>query len=168
MAPITRGFVEALESFARSNHLEVVTFEKKQRKEDVEAEYLRRFRAEEGLLFVGKAQEKARVFRTERRRNPHTGASYAWLYRSTAMVRDPALVLEDDPGPLFASVLCTRGQSLAIQRRSAADCAPWLGGPASGVSSPSHPGSSTRVPGGSARRSAARSLAPPEVASTAP
>ncbi len=38
------------------------------------------------MLFLGKAQEKAPVFRTERRKNPKTGASYAWLYRSTAMV----------------------------------------------------------------------------------
>jgi len=62
MAAMTRAFVEALESFARCNHLDVVTFEKKQRKEDVAAEYLRRFRAEEGLLFVGKAQERAQGF----------------------------------------------------------------------------------------------------------
>lgn len=64
----------------------MVTFEKRQRKKDVAAEYPARFRGEEGLLFIGKAQEKASVFRTERRKNPTTGASYAWLYRSTAMV----------------------------------------------------------------------------------
>src|SRR5712692_8077751 len=102
MAPMTRGFVDALESFARSNHLDVVTFEKKQRKEDVAAEYLRRFRGEEGLLFVGKAQEKAPVFRTERRKNPHTGASYAWLYRSTAMVNQYYFYAVDrNFGPFF-------------------------------------------------------------------
>ena len=102
MAPMTRAFVEALESFARSNRLDVVTFEKKQRKEDVAAEYLRRFRAEEGVLFVGKAQEKASVFRTERRRNPNTGASYAWLYRSTAMVNQYYFyALDRDFGPFF-------------------------------------------------------------------
>src|SRR5712692_1563965 len=102
MAPMTRGFVDALESFARSNHLDVVTFEKKQRKEEVAAEYLRRFRGEEGLLFVGKAQEKAPVFRTERRRNPQTGASYAWLFRSTAMVNQYYFYAVDrDFGPFF-------------------------------------------------------------------
>ena len=67
MTPMTRAFVEALEDFARSAGLDVVSFE-------------------EGVLFLGKAQEKAPVFRTERRTNPKTGASYAWLYRSTAMV----------------------------------------------------------------------------------
>jgi hypothetical protein len=61
MAPMTRTFVDAMESFVRSERLEVVVFEKKQRKEEVAAEYRRRFRGEEGLLFVGKAQEKASV-----------------------------------------------------------------------------------------------------------
>jgi len=102
MAPMTQAFVEALEDFARSEKLDVVTFEKKQRKDDVAAEYRARFRGEEGLLFVGKAQEKASVFRTERRRNPQTGASYAWLYRSTAMVNQYYIyALDRDFGPFF-------------------------------------------------------------------
>jgi len=33
-----------------------------------------------GVLFIGKAQEKTSVFRTERRRNEQTGATYPWLY----------------------------------------------------------------------------------------
>ena len=86
MAPMTQAFVKAVEEFARSEALDVVSFEKKRRKDEVAAEYRARFCGEEGLLFVGKAQEKAPVFRTQRRRNPNTGASYAWLYRSTAMV----------------------------------------------------------------------------------
>ncbi len=102
MAPMTRAFVEALEGYARSEGVEVVAFEKKQRKEDVAAEYRARFCGEEGVLFVGKAQEKASVFRTERRRNPKTGASYAWLYRSTAMVNQYYFyALDRDFGPFF-------------------------------------------------------------------
>jgi hypothetical protein len=102
MAPMTRDFVDALEAFARSQKLDVVSFEKKQRKEDVAAEYRARFGGEEGWLFLGKAQEKASVFRTERRKNPATGASYAWLYRSTAMVNQYYLYgLDRDFGPFF-------------------------------------------------------------------
>jgi hypothetical protein len=62
MAPMTRAFVDSVESYVRSEELDVVTFEKKQRKEDVAAEYRTRFRGDEGVLFVGKAQEKAAVF----------------------------------------------------------------------------------------------------------
>jgi hypothetical protein len=102
MAPLTRAFVDAIEGYARDEALEVVTFEKNQRKDDVAAEYRSRFSGDEGVLFVGKAQEKAPVFRTERRRNPTTGASYAWLHRSTAMVNQYYFyALDRDFGPFF-------------------------------------------------------------------
>ena len=45
-----------------------VRFEKGQRKDDVAKEHLAMFEGDEGVLFVGKAQEKASVFRTEKRR----------------------------------------------------------------------------------------------------
>jgi hypothetical protein len=102
MAPMTRGFVSALENYAQSEKLDIVTFEKKQRKEDVAAEYRDRFDGAEGVLFVGKAQEKVSVFRTKRRHNPNTGASYAWLYRSTAMVNQYYIyAIDRDFGPFF-------------------------------------------------------------------
>ena len=53
MAPMTRAFVESVEEFAGSEKLEVVTFDKKQRKDDVAAEYRGRFRGEEGILIRG-------------------------------------------------------------------------------------------------------------------
>ena len=102
MAPMTRTFVESLERFAQRENLDVITFEKKQRKDDVAREYRARFHETEGLLFVGKAQERAPVFRTERRRNPQTGASYAWLFRSTAMVNQYYFyAIDRDFGPFF-------------------------------------------------------------------
>jgi hypothetical protein len=102
MAPMTRAFVDALEGWAQSEKLDLVTFEKKQRKDDVAAEYRERYRGEEGVLFVGKAQEKVSVFRTQRRKNPETGASYAWLYRSTAVVNQYYIyAIDRDFGPFF-------------------------------------------------------------------
>ncbi len=94
--------MKAMEDFVRSEKLDLVSFEKNQRKDDVAAGYRARFHGEEGLLFVGKAQEKAAVFRTQRRKNPTTGASYAWLYRSTAMVNQYYFyALDRDFGPFF-------------------------------------------------------------------
>jgi len=102
MAPMTQRFIEALERFAVEEGLDVVTFQRGERKDDVAAEYRDRFRREEGLLFVGKAQEKAPVFRTGRRHNPDTGASYAWLYRSAAMVNQYYFyAIDRDFGPFF-------------------------------------------------------------------
>ena len=55
----------------------------------------------EGVLYIGKAQEKARVQRTQRRRRP-SGATYAWLVDSTAMVNHFYFyVFDDDFGPFF-------------------------------------------------------------------
>ncbi len=65
-------------------------------------EYLRQWSGGEGVLYIGKAQEKARVLRTERRRRPSTGATYAWLVDSTAMVNHFYFyVVDDDFGPFF-------------------------------------------------------------------
>lgn len=86
MAPMSRAFVEGIEAFAAREGIDLVTFRKRERKEDVAAKYLADFRGDEGVLFIGKAQEKASVIRTEKRRNPKTGAPYPWLVKSTAMV----------------------------------------------------------------------------------
>ena len=58
-------------------------------------------------MFIGKAQEKTPVFRTERRRNAKTGATYPWLVRSTAMVNHfYVYALDRDFGPFFLK-FCT-------------------------------------------------------------
>ena len=81
MAPMTRQFVSEIERFAEREGVDLVTFEKGQRKDDVAHDYLAGFGGEEGVLFVGKAQEKTTTFRTEKRRNAETGASYPWIVR---------------------------------------------------------------------------------------
>src|SRR5215210_4237997 len=86
MEPISRAFVAANERFAQQQGIPLITFTKGQRKDDVAAAYRATFTGEEGVLFIGKAQEKTAVFRTERRRHPATGQSYPWLVRSTALV----------------------------------------------------------------------------------
>ncbi|MBI4590391.1 MAG: hypothetical protein HY725_16300 [Candidatus Rokubacteria bacterium] len=73
MDPISKAFVAAIHAFVQDQGVPLIPFEKGQRKDDVMAEHLARFTAPEGLLFVGRAQEKARVVRTEKRRNPTTG-----------------------------------------------------------------------------------------------
>ena len=59
MAPMSRGFVAALDRFAVQNKVPVVSFQKGQRKDDVMKEHLLKFSATEGVVFIGKAQEKA-------------------------------------------------------------------------------------------------------------
>jgi hypothetical protein len=102
MSPISRRFVAALEGFVARHGIALVSFRKGQRKDDVMAEHLRKFQKEEGVVFVGKAQEKTNVFRTEKRRNPNTGRPYPWIVRSTAMVNHFYVYAVDrDFGPFF-------------------------------------------------------------------
>jgi hypothetical protein len=101
VAPLSERFVKAIERFVETEGLDLVTFKKGQRKDDVAQKYLASFIGEEGVLFVGKAQEKASVFRTEKRRNTD-GSTYPWIYRSTTPVNHYYLyILDRDFGPLF-------------------------------------------------------------------
>src|SRR5207249_10860129 len=59
IAPMSQRFVEGFERFVATHGIDLVTFEKGQRKDDVAQKYLAAFEGEEGVLFVGKAQEKA-------------------------------------------------------------------------------------------------------------
>jgi len=101
VAPISARFVQALETFVKTQGLDLVTFQKGQRKDDVAHQYLAKFAGDEGVLFVGKAQEKASVFRTEKRCDA-AGKKYPWIIRSTAMVNHYYVyILDRDFGPLF-------------------------------------------------------------------
>jgi hypothetical protein len=101
VAPMSERFVAAMAHFAETEGVDLVTFTKGQRKDEVAHEYLAAFEGEEGVLFIGKAQEKASVFRTERRRDA-AGKTYPWIYRSTTPVNHYYVSLLDrDFGPLF-------------------------------------------------------------------
>jgi hypothetical protein len=102
MSPMTRSFVAGLENFAARQGIELVRFEKGQRKDAVMAERLRHFSSQEGVVFIGKAQEKTPVFRTERRHSPRTGQPYPWIVRGSAMVNSYYVYAVDrDFGPFF-------------------------------------------------------------------
>jgi hypothetical protein len=101
VAPMSTAFVKAIEKFAVDQGVPLLTFEKGQRKDDVAKEHLARFTREEGVLFVGKAQEKVRTYRTEKRRD-EKGLTYPWLVTSTAMVNQFYFYAVDrDVGPFF-------------------------------------------------------------------
>jgi hypothetical protein len=102
MSPMTRRFVAKLEDFVARHGIALVQFRPGQRKDAVMAEHLRQFGCDEGIVFVGKAQEKTPVFRTERRRSPTTGRPYPWIVRRSAMVNNYYIYAVDrDFGPFF-------------------------------------------------------------------
>jgi hypothetical protein len=126
MSPISRTFVAMLERFVVQHEIPLVQFRKGQRKDTVMAEHLGKFHKQEGVVFVGKAQEKTPVFRTEKRRSPVTGLPYPWIVRSTAMVNHYYVYAVDrDFGPFFLKFctyfpfnakLCLNGHEYAKQQ----------------------------------------------------
>jgi hypothetical protein len=102
VTPMTEAFVRNIEEFVSAEGVDLVAFEKGQRKDAVTQTYLRSFGKSEGVVYVGKAQEKARVMRTERRRSRHTGGTYPWIVESTAMVNHYYFYcVDEDFGPFF-------------------------------------------------------------------
>ena len=102
MAPMSRNFVAGIERFAEAHGVDLVAFKRGERKEERMRERLRGFGGGEGVLFVGKAQEKTRVVRSERREYEPTGSHYVQLVHATAMVNHYYLyVVDDDFGPMF-------------------------------------------------------------------
>ncbi len=101
LARITDAFGAAVRRFAGDNGLPWVDFTKGQRKDDVMHQHLARFTGTEGVLFVGRAQEKTRLFRTEKRRDAH-GDSYPWIVKTTGLVNQFYFYcVDDDFGPFF-------------------------------------------------------------------
>jgi hypothetical protein len=102
VTPMTEAFVRNIDQFVNAAGVDLVAFQKGQRKDDVTQKYLGRFTQHEGVLYVGKAQEKARVMRTERRRSRFTGGTYPWIVESTAMVNHYYFYcVDEDFGPFF-------------------------------------------------------------------
>lgn len=107
LEPISREFIAGIQRFAKEEEVPLVTFKKGQRKDDITQEHLKSFKATEGVLYVGRAQERTRVFRTEKRRNADTGATYPWIVQTTAMVNHYYIyAVDEDFGPFFIK-FCT-------------------------------------------------------------
>jgi len=101
MGVMTRDFLRQVDEFVEQQQIPVVAFQKGQRKDDVAAEYRARFTGSEGVLFLGKAQEKVTVFRTESRTDA-AGQKYPWIVKSATPVNQFYFYcLDEDFGPFF-------------------------------------------------------------------
>jgi hypothetical protein len=101
LAKITDRFVREVHRFADAPQIPWVDFAKGQRKDDVMRERLAAFTADEGVVFIGRAQEKIKLFRTEKRRDGQ-GRSYPWIVASTGVVNQFYVYCVDtDFGPFF-------------------------------------------------------------------
>jgi hypothetical protein len=132
LARITDRFATAVHRFADREHIAWADFARGQRKDDVMHEHLAAFQAAgrtEGVLLIGRAQEKTALFRTEKRRD-HDGRSYPWIVKATGMVNHFYFYCVDsDFGPFFLKFcsyfpynakLCINGNHWAQQQAARA------------------------------------------------
>jgi len=104
LAKITDHFTAAVRRFADQEQIPWAGFARGQRKDDVMHEHLAAFQAAgrtEGVLLIGRAQEKTPLFRTEKRRHAD-GTSYPWIVKTTGLVNHFYIYCADaDFGPFF-------------------------------------------------------------------
>jgi hypothetical protein len=104
LAKVSDTFTKAVHRFIAAEQVPLVHFVKGQRKDDVMAEHLTVFRAAgrtQGVVFVGRAQEKNQVFRTEKRRG-RDGGTYPWIVRTSGVVNQWYFYcVDEDFGPFF-------------------------------------------------------------------
>jgi hypothetical protein len=101
LAPISEGFSKAMRRFARDQGVPWIDFVKGQRKDDIMHQHLAAFKGTEGVLFIGRAQEKTSLFRTEKRRDAE-GNAYPWIVKTTGVVNHFYVYAVDaDFGPFF-------------------------------------------------------------------
>jgi hypothetical protein len=130
LAKITDRFAAEMHAFAAREQVPWVDFARGQRKDDVMHEYLAGFEAAgctEGVLFIGRAQEKTGLFRTEKRRD-RDGVCYPWIVKTTGLVNHFYVCCVDAGfGPFFVKFcsyfpynakLCVNGHRWA-QRQAA-------------------------------------------------
>src|SRR5271166_4758875 len=104
LADKTEAFYAAVRGFAARRGVPVVEFARGQRKDDVMRERLAEFLAAgrtDGVVFIGRAQEKVTVFGTSKRRDAE-GKSYPWITRASRVVTQWYFYCHDrHAGPFF-------------------------------------------------------------------
>lgn len=100
---IGKDFVRRVESYAKEHKIPVIRFEKGVRKEDVATRYRRRFKKQEGVVFIGVAQEKAKSFRAKKQcRGKWVHFEYT---RQSVFVNHYYFYIQDRQfGPMFIKV----------------------------------------------------------------
>jgi hypothetical protein len=100
-AAMTDRFIRSIRDFLQREDIPLLRFQKGQRKDDIFRQRLRKFKPSEGVVFVGVAQEKARVPRTVRKHFGQ-GGTIPWIDYSTAMVNVYYFYcVDEDFGPFF-------------------------------------------------------------------
>ena len=105
LGKMTDEYKAAVEAFAKENGVPLFHFERGVRKDDIAAEYRARHGKQEGVLFIGVAQERAYAYKARKRvEGQKVGFDYS---RQSVFVNHYYFYIQDDDfGPAFIKV-CT-------------------------------------------------------------
>jgi len=101
----TDAYKEAVETFAKEQGIDVIHFERGARKDDIATQYRERFEGQEGILFIGIAQERAYAYKARKKvRQKLVGFEYS---RQAVFVNHYYFYIQDEEfGPAFIKI-CT-------------------------------------------------------------
>ena len=102
--PLHDRFVSAIPAFAQRHRIPMLAFEPKQRKDDIVADYRRRFTGREGVVVIGVAQEKMRSFKAQKRSGPGTKVTFDFSRQSVSVNHYYFYVLDREWGPAFLKI----------------------------------------------------------------
>src|SRR5712691_6660910 len=124
-APMLDRFVGAIKSYASTQAVPLITFERGQRKDDVVADYRVRRPLADGVVVIGVAQEKMRAFKAHKRSGPQGGVTFDFSRQGVAVNHYYFYVQDPEWGPAFVKIgtylpypikLCLNGHEWVTQQ----------------------------------------------------
>jgi hypothetical protein len=102
--PLHDRFVQSITAFAQQQLVPIVQFERRQRKDDLAAQYRARFHAAAGVVFIGVAQERQFSFKATKHILPPHAVHFSFSRQSVAVNQYYFYVQDAEWGPAFIKV----------------------------------------------------------------
>ena len=102
--PLRDRFVQAVHAYADQHQVPLIAFARGQRKDEVAAWYRARFHRDEGVVFIGVAQEKASALRGRRAVDDQGRVSFEFAREAVAVNHYYFYVQDREWGPAFLKV----------------------------------------------------------------
>lgn len=99
--PMHDRLIAAIKTYAATQDVPLITFERGQRKDDVVADYRARRPMDEGVVVIGVAQEKMRAFKAHKRRTPRGSVTFDFSRQAVAVNHYYFYVQDPEWGPAF-------------------------------------------------------------------
>jgi len=106
LGQMTKAFVADIDAFAEEHAIPVLHFKKGERKEDVAKREFATFTDEEGVVFIGVAQERASAFRSSKEKRSDGLVRFNFYRGSVSVNHYYFYILDRDLGPTFIK-LCS-------------------------------------------------------------